>query len=103
MNTKKSDAKKYLEALRGGPLSFGRMIESLRQADQISQTVLAKKMHISRAHLCDIEKGRRTVTVKRAAQFAKAMGYSINQFVAVAFDDQLRKAGLMGKVHLDVA
>lgn len=103
MNTKKSDAKKFLESLRGSPLSFGKMIESLRMADEISQTTLAKKMHISRAHLCDIEKGRRTVTVERAAQFAKVMGYSINQFVATALEDQLRKAGLKAKVHLDVA
>lgn len=103
MNTKKSGAKKFLESLRGGPLSFGKMIESLRMADEISQTDLAKKMHISRAHLCDIEKGRRAVTVERAAQFAKAMGYSVNQFVATALEDQLRKAGLKAKVHLDVA
>ncbi len=103
MSTKKGDAKKYLEALRGGPLSFGKMIESLRQADEISQTELAKKMQISRAHLCDIEKGRRAITVERAAQFAKIMGYSVNQFVATALEDQLRKAGMKAKVHLDVA
>lgn len=103
MNTKKSNAKKYLESLRGGPLTFGGMVESLREADEISQTALAKKMRISRAHLCDIEKGRRAVTVERAAQFAKVMGYSINQFVATALEDQLRKAGLKAKVHLDVA
>lgn len=103
MSTKKSDAKKYLESLRGGPLSFGKMVESLRVADEISQAALAKKMHISRAHLCDIEKGRRAVTVERAAQFAKIMGYSVNQFVAMALEDQLRKAGMKVKVHLDVA
>jgi antitoxin HigA-1 len=103
MSTKKSNAKKYLESIRGGPLSFGEMIESLRESDEISQTALAKKMHISRAHLCDIEKGRRAVTVERAAQFAKIMGYSVNQFVATALEDQLRKAGLKAKVHLDVA
>lgn len=103
MNTKKSEAKKFLESLRGEPLSFGKMIESLRIADEVTQIALAKKMKISRAHLCDIEKGRRVVTVERAAKFAKAMGYSVNQFVAMALEDQLRKAGLKAKVHLDVA
>ena len=103
MNTKNSDAKKFLESLRGGPLSFGQMIESLRHADEISQIALAKKMKISRAHLCDIEKGRRVATVERAAKFAKVMGYSVNQFVACALEDQLRKAGIKAKVHLDVA
>lgn len=103
MSTKKSEAKKYLESLRGAPLSFGKMIESLRQSDEISQISLAKKMKISRAHLCDIEKGRRAVTVERAAKFAKTMGYSVNQFVAYALEDQLRKAGIKAKVYLDVA
>jgi transcriptional regulator with XRE-family HTH domain len=103
MSTKKSDARKFLEKLNGGPLTFGRMLESLRRCDEVSQVELAKKMSISRAHLCDIEKGRRTVTIERAAQFAKTLGYSVHQFVAVALEDQLKKAGLKVKVHLDVA
>ena len=104
MNTKKkSNAKKFLESLRGGPLTFGHMIESIRQADEVSQVELARKMAMSRAHLCDIEKGRRVVTVERAAQFAKVLKYSVHQFVALALEDQLKKAGLKAKVHLDVA
>jgi hypothetical protein len=58
-------------------------------------------MKISRAHPCDIEKGRRTVSAERAAQFARVLGYSVNQFVATALEDQLRKAGLKVRVHLD--
>jgi len=100
---KKSDAKRFLEGLRGGPLTFGRMIESIRAADEISQATLAKRMKISRAHLCDLEKGRRTVTVERAAQFAGVLGYSVHQFVATALQDQLRKAGVSGRVHLESA
>ena len=100
---KKSAAKRFLEELRGEPLTFGRMIESIRTADEISQVALAKKMRMSRAHLCDIEKGRRTVSVERAAQFAKALGYSVHQFVATALQDQLRKAGVSGTVHLESA
>jgi len=63
MTIKKSSAVKILEKIRGGPLTFGRMIESIRKADEISQVELAKKMQISKAHLCDIEKGRRAVTL----------------------------------------
>ena len=99
----KSDAKSFLETLRGHSLSFGRMIQSIRQADEISQAVLARKLKISRAHLCDIEKGRRKITVDRAARFASILGYSVNQFVAVAIEDQLRKAGLSIRVHLEAA
>lgn len=99
----KTDAKRFLEELRGGPLPFGSMIESIRTADEISQVDLAKRMSISRAHLCDIEKGRRTVSIERAAQFAQVLGYSVHQFVAAALQDQLRKAGVSGTVHLEAA
>ena len=105
MNTKsqKSNAVKFLEGLRGGPLTFGRMIESFRKCDEVTQEQLAHKMGISKAHLCDIEKGRRMVSPERAAKFARVMGYMMEQFVAVAIEDQLRKAGLKMKVLLKAA
>ncbi len=99
----KSDARKFLEKLRGGPLTFGRMIESIRLSDEITQAELARRLAISRANLCDIEKGRRPVRAERAAQFARTLGYSVNQFVAVALEDELRKAGLKVRVRLDAA
>lgn len=99
----KSDARKFLESLRGEPLSFGRMIESIRLADEVTQVELARKMEMSRAHLCDIEKGRRAVRPERAARFAKELGYPVNQFVAVAVEDELRKAGFQVSVRLDAA
>jgi hypothetical protein len=58
-------------------------------------------LKISRANLCDIEKGRRHVVARKAAQFAKVMGYSVDQFVAVALEDELRRAGLPRKVTLN--
>jgi transcriptional regulator with XRE-family HTH domain len=79
------------------------MIASVRVADEIPQAELARRLGIARANLCDIEKGRRSVTVKRAAQFARVLGYSVNQFVAVAVEDQLRKAGLKVQVRLEAA
>jgi len=97
---KKSAARSFLEELRGGPLTFGQMIKSLRLADEIAQVDLAHRLGISRAFLCDIEQGRRPVTVDRAALFAKVMGYSETQFIAVALDDQLREAGVHARVEL---
>jgi transcriptional regulator with XRE-family HTH domain len=98
-----SDAIKAIEGLRGGPLTFGRMIESVRIRDEISQAELARRMNISRSHLCDIEKGRRFVRAARAAKFAKALGYSVSVFVATALDDELRAAGLSMRVTLEAA
>jgi len=79
------------------------MIQSLREADEISQAELARLLKISRAHLCDIEKGRRSVTAERAAALAEAMGYCVNQFLSLALEDQLRRAGYSRKVKLFAA
>ncbi len=104
MTTKStSETKRFLESLRGGPLTFGRMLESIRKADGLSQAALARRLEISRAHLCDIEKGRRKVTAERAAYFAGVLGYSVNQFVSLVLEDQLREAGLSLKVHVEAA
>jgi plasmid maintenance system antidote protein VapI len=97
------EAEEFLNHLRKGPLTFGKMITSLRECDEISQVDLARKMGISRAQLCDIEKERRAVTPAMAAKFAKVMRYSVHQFVALAIEDQLRKAGLKLKVDLKAA
>lgn len=99
----KSATRKIFEKLRGGPLTFGRLIESLRLCDEISQVDLAKKMNVSKSQICDIEKGRRLVSAERASAFAKAMGYSVQQFVATAIEDQLRQAGLKFTVDLKAA
>jgi transcriptional regulator with XRE-family HTH domain len=103
MSTKKSSAIKKLEKMRGGPLTFGKMIESIRKADELSQVELAKKMKMSKAHLCDIEKGRRAVSLSRASEFAKILGYSPIVFISILIEDMVREAGLEVKVSLKAA
>lgn len=98
---KKSDAMKYLEKLTGGPLTIGRMIASIRLGEEMTLETFAKKLKISRSHLCDIEKGRKGVSVERAAFFAKTLGYSQMQFVRFALQDEVERAGL--KMKVDVA
>jgi transcriptional regulator with XRE-family HTH domain len=78
--TTKSEARKFLERLNKGPISFGQLVESHRLCDEISQAELARKMGIPRANLCDIEKGRRLVSAERAAKFAKVLGYPVSSF-----------------------
>jgi len=92
--TKKSEARKFLEKYTSGPLTIGRMISSTRLSKEISQIDFAKKLKISVAHLCDIEKGRKTVSPERAVKFAKILGLSEKQFIRVALQDELNKAGL---------
>ncbi len=91
---KKSSARKFLEKYTSGPLTIGRILSSTRLADELSQIEFAEKLGLSVSHLCDIEKGRKTVSPERAVKFAKALGLSEKQFVRIALQDELNKAGL---------
>ncbi len=100
---KKSDAVKFLEKIAGGPLTIASLLESIRMSDDVSQSAFAKKLKISKSHLCDIEKGRKFLSVSRAAEFADILGYSKEQFVRLALQDEVSRSGLKFKVKLDKA
>ncbi|MBC7754271.1 MAG: helix-turn-helix transcriptional regulator [Moraxellaceae bacterium] len=100
---KKSDAVKFLEKVTGKELSIASLIESIRLGDDITQSAFAKKLKISKSHLCDIEKGRKFLSVSRAADFAKLLGFSEEQFVRLALQDEISRSGLKFKVKLDRA
>ncbi len=92
-----------LESLMGGPLTLGLALESLRRGEDLSQTDFAKRLKITSQKLCDIEKGRRHVSPKRAAQFAKRLGHPMEVFVRLALQDQLNDGGLKLKVSVESA
>jgi transcriptional regulator with XRE-family HTH domain len=77
MTTKqrKSATLQFLEHKAGGLLTLGRLLEAIRLGDDISQAAFARKLGISRSHLCDIEHGRKSVSLPRALKFAKTLGY----------------------------
>jgi transcriptional regulator with XRE-family HTH domain len=97
------NARKYLEDMTGGPLTFGRMLGSTRLAEGVSLEVFARRLGVSRAHLCDIEKGRRAVSVERAAEWARKLGYLEAQYVALALQAEVTAAGLDLKVKVEAA
>ncbi len=99
----KSDAVKLLERLSGGPLTFGRALASVRKCEELSQIECAKKLDVSKSHLCDIEKGRKTVSPERAAKWARVLGYPESVFVRLAIQDELDAAGLKYRVEIDAA
>jgi transcriptional regulator with XRE-family HTH domain len=103
MSTKKSDTLKFLEKITGGPVTLGKMIESIRLGEEMSQVELAKKLKISRSHLNDIEKGNKAVSPGRAARFAKILGHSPERFVELSLQSLVDEAGLKLKVVVDVA
>ena len=99
---RKSAAMKFLDGIVG-ELTFGGLIEAMRQADEMSQVEFAKKLGISKQHLCDIEKRRKFVSPERAAKFAKILGHSEKSFVALALQDIVNQGGLKLKVSVEAA
>ena len=83
-----------------GPMTFGRLIEAYRLADELSQKEFAKILGISSASLCDLEKGRRIPTPERAALIAKKLKEPESYWVQLALQDQLNHIGLKLKVSV---
>ena len=65
---------------------------------------MAKILGISKQDLCNIEKGRKLVSVERAVSFAKSLKIPSKAMAKYALQDQLYKAGLKGEIVIkDVA
>ena len=105
MTTKqrKSATLQFLERRAGGLLTLGSLLEAIRLGDEISQAAFARKLGISRSHLCDIEHGRKSVSLPRALKFAKTLGYPQDQFVRLALQAMVEEAGLNMHVKIDAA
>lgn len=99
---KKSDAMNYLEKI-AGKLTLSKLIMSIRQGEELSQVEFAKLLGVSRQYLCDVEHGRRTVSPKAAATFAKKLGYSPQQFVRLCLQDLVNRDGLKLKIDVEDA
>jgi antitoxin HigA-1 len=106
MITKKSKGSSvddFFDSLRGHPLTFGEALAAMRHVHESTQAVFAKKLGISTAHLCDLEKGRRFVSAERAASFARKMKCPETVWVKLAIQDQINQAGLKMKVDIIAA
>jgi len=83
-----------------GPLTFGRFLRAARTAMDKTQAEMAKELGISRATLCDIEKGRQLVSPALAVKIAKTAGLSPTMAVKACLQDQLRRAKIKMKVDI---
>jgi transcriptional regulator with XRE-family HTH domain len=88
---------------RVGPLSLGKLLESIRLGEEWTMEEMAKKLAITRSALNDIEKGRKNLSVDRAAKYAKILGFSETQFVRLALQAQVDRAGLGYQVDVIAA
>jgi transcriptional regulator with XRE-family HTH domain len=92
-----------MEKLAGGPLTFGRTVESVRKSEGLSQDECAKRLGVSKSHLCDVEKGRKTVSPERAARRAHILGYPESVLGRLAIQGELDAAGLKYRVAIEAA
>jgi transcriptional regulator with XRE-family HTH domain len=102
MSTKNRIGIESLEA-RFGPMTVGLFLKAIREGDDISQVDFAKKLKISRANLCDLEKERKLVSPERAAKFARILKVPESALVRLALQDILRAAHLNYQVQLKSA
>jgi transcriptional regulator with XRE-family HTH domain len=100
---KKSAASRFLESVAGKALTFGGLLIAIREGEEMSQIEFAKLLGVSRSHLCDIEKGRKSVTPERAAKFARILGYGEAQFVRLSLQALVEAAGLNLQVDVKAA
>ncbi len=89
MNTKKLNTYDINDLEKDyGKLTFSNFISSYRLGEEIDQEELAKLLGISKQSLCDLEKGRRIPSPKRAAEIAKKLKLIPESLIALAIQDK---------------
>jgi transcriptional regulator with XRE-family HTH domain len=91
MTTKSDKTLQILENIIGYKPTFGTMLCAIREAEGLTQADFAKLLKITPQKLCDIEKGRRFVSPKTAAEFAKILQDSPDYFVVRCLQDELER------------
>ncbi len=86
-----------------GQMTLGMFLTAFREADELSQSDFAKKMGLSRANLCDIEKGRKVPSPERAAKIAKKLGIPEQVLIQLSIQDMLSASHMQYRVELKAA
>jgi len=91
MTTESDKTLQILQEMIGYKPTFGTMLHAIRESEELSLSNFAKLLKITPQKLCDIEKGRRIVSPKTAAEFAKILGDSPEYFVVKCLQDELNR------------
>ena len=104
MNTKKkwytsSDLKKEIE--KGlQDTTFGELLSSCRNSEKMTQKELANLLGTTPSDICDLEKGRKIPSPKRAYAIAEALGMYEPFSVQLAIQDYFREQKLKLKISV---
>jgi transcriptional regulator with XRE-family HTH domain len=96
MRRKNQQATRALEKLIGEPVTFGMYMKRIRESEGLTLHEFAAKLGISVQHLCNVEHGRKHVSIERADAWAKTLQLPEVIFVQLSLQDQFRRAGLDG-------
>jgi len=86
-----------------GTLRIGDFIHTWRTSEEMSLKDFGRRVGMSVANLCDIEKGRKGVSPDKAEQIAKAIGVPPALLIRLAIEESLRAAGLKYSVEVKPA
>lgn len=84
LEEKNQEVLSFLEKVSGKPLTLGAFITAIREGEEFTQIEMAEKLGVSKQYVCDLEHGRNTVSLRKAAEFASKLGYSEDQFVRLS-------------------
>jgi DNA-binding XRE family transcriptional regulator len=85
-------------AEENGPLTFALFLRVSRTSMDLTQAEFGKKLKLSRANICDIEKGRHLVSTDLAIRIARQSGLPEKMALQACLQDQVRKIGFDAKV-----
>ncbi|NRA44050.1 MAG: helix-turn-helix transcriptional regulator [Oligoflexales bacterium] len=96
------DEKDYVRAQEVLPsLSFAELIESIREDLNIEKRVdMARQLGVTKQYYSDFLSGRSHVSVKKAVEWAKILGYPDKLFIKYALDDLLSRNELNYSVQV---
>jgi len=84
-----------------GPLTFGRLLKSHREGEELSQVEMAKKLGLSKQSLNDLENGRKIPSIRRAVQIAKKIGLLEDLIIQLVLQDQVDKEHIKVRVTVE--
>lgn len=82
--------------MKRSSLTFGEMISRTRGSTTLA--IFAKRLGVSPAYLCDIEKDRRKVSLERSVEWAKMLGISEVACLQLVIQGQLDARGVNYRV-----
>ncbi len=97
-------AMKAVNKITGGRLTLGKAIKAIRLCNgHEKQSEFAKLLSVSPSYLSDLEHDRKEVSPKKAAEFARILKQSEEQFIRLALQDLLFRQGIPYHVELSKA